>query len=84
VGRGNSGEESRPRGGAFGRAKAGLAPVRKGGHYGPTQGLGTGLNRSDVTRARQTGATELWRARIVQGIAELRETEHGSEFLTSG
>jgi hypothetical protein len=64
--------------------RLGLAPVREGECYGPQPGLGTGLIWLDVTRARRTGAVELRRGQINHDSAELRETKHGSEFLTSG
>jgi hypothetical protein len=49
-----------------------------------TPGLGTGPIWSDTARVWQAGATELQRGRIDHGMAELRETEHGSEFLAVG
>lgn len=63
--------------------RLGLAPTKEGECYRPKQGLGMGLNRPAVARAWQTDATELRLARIDQGRVELRETENGSEFLTS-
>jgi hypothetical protein len=35
AGRGNSGEQSRPRGGESGAPRLGLAPAREGEYYGP-------------------------------------------------
>jgi hypothetical protein len=64
--------------------KPGLALVREGERYGPQPWLGTGINRPDAARVRQTGAVDFRRAQINYGRAELRQPEHGSEFLTSG
>jgi hypothetical protein len=64
--------------------RLGLAPAREGKHYGPQPSLETGPIWPDAAWARRTGTTELQRGRIVHNKEELRETEHGSEFLTSG
>jgi hypothetical protein len=69
--------------GESGALKLGLAPAREGECYGPQQGLGTGPIRLDAMRARRTGAIEIQRGQITHGRVELRQTEHGSEFLTS-
>jgi hypothetical protein len=44
VGRGNSGEESRPLGGGSGALRLGLAPAREGECYEQMQGHGARLN----------------------------------------
>ena len=51
MGRVNSDEESRSRGGEIGRAKPGLAPAKEGECYEPKKRLGTGLIRSDAAQA---------------------------------
>ena len=71
-------------GGGSGALNLGLAPAREGGLYGPRSGLGTGLIWPHAVRARRTGATELQRGKINHGKEKLRQTEHVSEFLTSG
>jgi hypothetical protein len=39
---------------------------------------------SDTARGRRASVAELWQGRISHGKAKLKETEHESEFLTSG
>jgi hypothetical protein len=50
AGRGNSGEEFRPRGGAIDCARARLEPAEVGKYYGSTPGHGTGLGWLDTAR----------------------------------
>jgi hypothetical protein len=50
AGRGNSGEEFRPRGGAIDRDRARLEPIEVGKYYGSTPGHGTRLGWPDTAR----------------------------------
>jgi hypothetical protein len=81
---GNSGEESRPQEGKSGALRLGLAPARGGECCGPTLGLRTGPVWLGTARGRRAGAVERRQGRISHDKAELKETEHVSEFLTSG
>jgi hypothetical protein len=58
---GNIDEESWPRGRGIGHAKARASSSEGSRHYGPKQGLETGLNRLDAAWARRTSASELRR-----------------------
>jgi hypothetical protein len=62
AGQGNSGEQSRSRGGEIKHANAMASSDKGGEHYGPKQGLRAGLSRPTVVRARRTGAAELRQA----------------------
>jgi hypothetical protein len=70
--------------GESGTLRLGLAPAREGECYGPTRGLGMGPNWPDTTQGRRAGTAELLQGRNSHSKAELKEIEHGSEFLTSG
>jgi hypothetical protein len=61
-----------------------MAPTREWGCYGPTQGLGTGPIWLDTARGQRASAAKPRQGQISHAKAELKETEHGSEFLTSG
>jgi hypothetical protein len=70
--------------GESGALRLGLAPVRQGECHGLTQGLETGPIWPGTARGRRGCAAELRQGRNSHDKAELKETEHGSEFLTSG
>jgi hypothetical protein len=67
-----------------GMLKPELAPTREREHYEPKQRLRMGLIQPDAAQTRRTGVVGLQRAQINYNRAELRQPEHGSEFLTSG
>jgi hypothetical protein len=60
-----------------------LAQAREGEHYGSKQGLRTWPIWPNTAQVQRAGATELQRGRINHGRAEIKETEHESEFLIS-
>jgi hypothetical protein len=64
--------------------KLGLAPTEEWESYGLQPGLRARLIWPDIARVQRAGAAELQRGRIGHDTAELKETEHMSEFLTSG
>jgi hypothetical protein len=77
------GEQSQPRGGGIGCAKAGTTSSK--GRGTPREAWArVGLNRPNVVRVRQTREAELRRARIHYGKAKSVQSEHEERFLTSG
>jgi hypothetical protein len=70
--------------GQSGALRLGQAPTRVGECYGSTQGHDARLNWPVTASGRRAIVAELRQGRISHDKAELKETEHGSEFLTSG
>jgi hypothetical protein len=62
AGRGNSGEQSRPRGGEFGRGEARASSGEGEGTPQTKAGARAGLSRPALARAWRIGIVELWRA----------------------
>jgi hypothetical protein len=81
VGRGHSGEQSRPRGEVSSMSRPPQAPVRGLGHLGPKSKHRAGLNWPDAVWVRCTGAQLLWRALIRQRGEVPRQTKHGEWSL---
>jgi hypothetical protein len=70
--------------GESGVLRLGLALAREGECHGPTQGLETGPIWPDTTRGGEWPRSSSGKDELAMAKAELKEIEHGSEFLTSG